>query len=105
MKNTLETRLGIFVALAAIAAAFILDMIGAADFFGGAYQVSANFNNAQELKKGDLVKMAGVEIGRVQKIDLEGNAAKVIMRIQRGKVIKTDARPASVSAASWDKTI
>src|SRR3954466_5324751 len=71
MKNTLETRLGIFFALALVVAVVILEMIGGADFFKGGYLVSANFKNAQELKKGDLVKMAGVEIGRVDKVELQ----------------------------------
>src|SRR5438034_909038 len=93
MKNTLETRLGIFVAFAVIAAVLILELIGA-DFFRGGITVSANFKNSQELKKGDLVRMAGVEIGRVKSIDLEGGAAKVVMKISKGKVIKTDSKAA-----------
>ena len=49
MKNTLETRLGIFFALALVVAVVILEMIGGADFFHGGYLVSANFKNVQEL--------------------------------------------------------
>jgi phospholipid/cholesterol/gamma-HCH transport system substrate-binding protein len=92
MKNTLETRLGIFFALALIVAVLILEMIGAADFFRGGYKITASFKNAQELKKGDLVKTAGVEIGRVEHIDLEGGRAKVTMKIQARYAIRTDAK-------------
>jgi phospholipid/cholesterol/gamma-HCH transport system substrate-binding protein len=92
MKNTLETRLGIFFALALIVAVIILEMIGAADFFKGGYHITANFKNAQELKKGDLVKTAGVEVGRVEKIELENSRAKVSMKIQAKYEIKTDAK-------------
>src|SRR3954469_22043087 len=95
MKNTLETRLGIFFALALVVAVVILEMIGGTDFFKGGYQISSSFKNAQELKKGDLVKMAGVEVGRVDKIELVssgGNAvAKVTMKIKGEHEIKTDA--------------
>ncbi len=94
MKNTLETRLGIFFALALIAAVVILEMIGAANFFKGGYRINATFKTAQELKKGDLVKMAGVEIGRVEEISLENGKAKVSMKIQTGYEIKTDAKAA-----------
>ncbi len=92
MKNTLETRLGIFFALALVVAMIILEMIGAADFFKGGYKISASFKSAQELKKGDLVKMAGVEIGRVENIELENARAKVTMKIQAKYKIKTDAK-------------
>lgn len=94
MKNTLETRLGIFFALALVVAVVILEMIGAADFFKSGYQLTASFKNAQELKKGDIVKMAGVEIGRVEGIDLVTQQAKVTMKIKGKYDIKTDARAA-----------
>ena len=59
-----------------VVAVVILELIGAADFFSGGYQVSATFNNVQELKKGDQVKMAGVEIGRVENIALVASKAE-----------------------------
>jgi phospholipid/cholesterol/gamma-HCH transport system substrate-binding protein len=92
MKNTLETRLGIFFALALVVAVVILEMIGAADFFKGGYVISASFKTAQELKRGDFVKMAGVEIGRVEDVGLENARAKVTMKIQKKYEIKTDAK-------------
>ena len=92
MKNTLETRLGIFFALALVVAVFILEMVGATDFFRGGYRITASFKSAQELKKGDLVKMAGVEIGRVEDIGLENARAKVTLKIQAKYKIKTDAK-------------
>jgi phospholipid/cholesterol/gamma-HCH transport system substrate-binding protein len=94
MKNTLETRLGIFFALALVVAVIILEMIGAADFFKTGYEVNALFRNAQELKKGDLVKLAGVEIGRVETIDLTNNLAQVTMKIKGRYKIRTDAKAA-----------
>lgn len=94
MKNTLETRLGIFFALALVVAVVILELIGAADFFKSGYQVNALFKNAQELKKGDLVKLAGVEIGRVEFIELTNNLAEVTMKIKGKYKIHTDAKAA-----------
>ena len=92
MKNTLETRLGIFFALALVVAVIILEMVGAGDFFKRGYRMHANFKNAQELKEGDLVKVAGVEVGRVEAIELEGGLAKIIMKIKGKHTIKTDSR-------------
>jgi ABC-type transporter Mla subunit MlaD len=65
MKNTLETRIGIFVALAVLAAAIILERVGSFETFQRGRIVNALFSNVQDLKKGDRVKMAGVEVGRV----------------------------------------
>src|SRR5437660_9402074 len=92
MKNTLETRLGIFFALALVVAVVILELIRAADFFKSGYQVRALFKNAQELKKGDMVKLAGVEIGRVESIELTNNLAEVSMKIKGKYKVHTDAR-------------
>lgn len=92
MKNTLETRLGIFFALALVVAIIVLEMVGAADFFQRGYLVYGMFKNAQELKKGDLVKMAGVEIGRVEDVGLVDSQARVMMKIQGKYKIKSDAR-------------
>ena len=47
MKNTLETRLGIFFALALVVAVVILEMIGGADFFKVGYQITSSFKNAK----------------------------------------------------------
>lgn len=93
MKNTLETRLGIFFALALIVAVIILEMVGVADFFKPGYRVHADFKTVQELKKGDLVKMAGVEIGRVDKIDLANEKVRVTLKIKDSEAeVRTDSK-------------
>src|SRR5438445_4666650 len=97
MKNTLETRLGIFFALALIAAFLIMEMIGSFDFFKRGIRIHARFNTVQELKEGDPVKMAGVQVGRVEKIDLADNKVDVTMKLDRlGRTarVKTDSKAA-----------
>ena len=93
MKNTLETRLGIFVALAVIAAVLILEVVGGVERFERGYRLNALFNSVQDLKEGDRVKMAGVEVGRVEKITLEETNNKVLVTMKmRSKVqVKTDS--------------
>jgi phospholipid/cholesterol/gamma-HCH transport system substrate-binding protein len=91
MKNTLETRIGVFVALIVLAAVFIWDIVGGAEKFTRGYRLQALFNNAQELKVGDRVKMAGVEVGRVEKIELAENRVKVILKVRRDAAVKTDS--------------
>jgi phospholipid/cholesterol/gamma-HCH transport system substrate-binding protein len=91
MKNTLETRLGIFVALAIIAAVLILETIGGLQLFRPGYPLKADFNTVQDLKIGDRVKMGGVEVGRVEEIGLTNNRVRVTMKIYRDKPVKTDS--------------
>lgn len=93
MKNTLETRLGIFVALAGIAAVLILEIVGGVERFERGYRLNALFNAVQDLKEGDRVKMAGVEVGRVEKITLEetNNKVMVTMKLRSNVQVKTDS--------------
>lgn len=92
MKNTLETRLGLFFALALVAGVVLLEMIGTPDFFKSGDIVKARFNTIQELKVGDPVKMAGVEIGRVRAIKLATNKVEVDLKLHRGAMVKTDSK-------------
>jgi len=94
MKNTLETRLGIFVALAVIAAVLILEIIGGPDRFQPGYHLFALFNGVSDLKEGDRVKMAGVDVGRVEKITLDetNNKVRVTLRLHKGVEVKTDSK-------------
>jgi phospholipid/cholesterol/gamma-HCH transport system substrate-binding protein len=93
MKNSLETRLGIFVALAVIAAVLIMETVGGVEKFRRGYRLHADFNNIQELKVGDRVKMAGVEVGRIDKIELEetNNKVRVTMKLRKKVLVRTDS--------------
>jgi phospholipid/cholesterol/gamma-HCH transport system substrate-binding protein len=93
MKNTLETRLGIFVALAALAAVLILEIVGGIERFQRGYELKALFNSAQDLKEGDHVRMAGVEVGRVEKIGLDetNNKVLVTMKLRQNVEVRVDS--------------
>jgi len=93
MKNTLETRLGIFITLAVLAAVLILDVVGGTERFQRGYRLHALFGNIQDLKVGDRVKMAGVEIGRVERIGLDetNNKVRVTMKLRRNVEVRTDS--------------
>jgi phospholipid/cholesterol/gamma-HCH transport system substrate-binding protein len=91
MKNSLESKLGMFAALAVGAAFVIIEMLGGPEHFMRGYRLYAMFNNVQELKVGDRVKMAGVEEGRVEKIQLENDKARVTLKMKRDAQVKTDS--------------
>jgi len=90
MKNSLETRLGLFVALIVIATFFIMFIVGGFDSFQNGQRVSTEFKNAQELKLGDRVKLAGVEVGKVEAISLTNNRVRVTMKLKPNAPVKTD---------------
>jgi phospholipid/cholesterol/gamma-HCH transport system substrate-binding protein len=94
MKNTLETRLGLFFALALIAGVVILELAGTRDLFKKGYSIRARFDNIQELKAGDPVKMAGVEIGYIEKIQLAENKVEVVLNVDRKANVRTDSKAA-----------
>ncbi len=66
-------------------------MVGGADVFQRGYRVHALFDTVQELKVGDSVKMAGVEIGRVSKIALTDGKVEVTMKLHPDALVKTDS--------------
>jgi phospholipid/cholesterol/gamma-HCH transport system substrate-binding protein len=90
MKNTLETRLGLFVALIVVAAFFITFIVGGLEKFQAGLRVNALFDSAQELKLGDRVKLAGVEVGKVESITLTNSKVMVIMKLRANTPVKTD---------------
>src|SRR5678816_1984187 len=91
MKNTLETRLGLFVALVVLAAFLIINTVGGLDQLRRGNHIRALFDTAQELKVGDRVKMAGVEIGRVEGIAITNNKVMVSMKLKPDVGVKTDS--------------
>ena len=91
MKNSLETKLGLFVAITLIAAWALVETLGSVDLFGHGYRVSAQFQTVQDLKPGDRVKMAGVEIGRVESIELTTNRVRVTLKLRQTAVVKTSS--------------
>ena len=92
MKNSLETKLGFFVAITVCAAVLIIETLGSADLFSRGKHVSALFDTVQDLKVGDRVKMAGVEIGRVDKIEIADEKVSVTMKLKLDANVKTDSK-------------
>lgn len=92
MKNSLETRLGIFVVFVVLAAVVIVETLnGWQQLFNHTYQVSALFDTIQDLKTGDDVKMAGVQVGHVDKIAIEDGKVRVTMSLNSDAPVKTDS--------------
>ncbi len=91
MKNSLETRLGVFFALIVIGAFLLFELIGGGAVFSRGKLVKAQFANAKDLKVGDPVKLAGVQVGRVKVIRLRGGRVEVDMVLEPAAEVRTDS--------------
>nr|NJM04397.1 outer membrane lipid asymmetry maintenance protein MlaD [Desulfobacula sp.] len=65
--------------------------LGSVDLFGSdAYTISAKFGSIEGLEVAASVEIAGVPVGKVTRITLEENEARVEMEIQKGTRISDD---------------
>jgi len=92
MRNSLETKLGYFVVLAVFAAWIIIETLGGVEMFRSGYRINALFDTVQDLREGNSVKLAGVEIGRVESITLATNKVRVTMKLHSDAVVRTDSK-------------
>jgi phospholipid/cholesterol/gamma-HCH transport system substrate-binding protein len=92
MKDSVESKLGIFFALAVILALIVLEYLGSFGFLERGRHFHALFKNVQDLKVGDSVRMAGVRLGRVESITLTNFSADVTMNLSRDADVRTDSK-------------
>lgn len=93
MKSiTTEVKVGLFGLLAFLILLYMTVMVGNFSFLkakGGL--AHAYFKNVAGLDKKSVVRVAGVEAGKVEDIILEDGRAKVTIRLKEGIALKTDA--------------
>ncbi len=91
-RANLELAVGIFVLLGLACLAYLAINLGKMEVYGRGYQIYANFDNVSGLKTGAMVEVAGVEVGRVDAIQLTSQfQARVSMKVQDGLKIHDDA--------------
>jgi len=88
----LELAVGAFVLLGLLCLGYLSIKLGKLELFGGqAYEIQAEFDSASGLKPGAAVEIAGVEVGRVQRIHLRGDHAALTLAIWNGERLYSDA--------------
>jgi phospholipid/cholesterol/gamma-HCH transport system substrate-binding protein len=100
-RSSIETSVGIFMFIGLVCVGYLTIHLGKISWFGDDhYVVYARFESVAGLKPGASVEMAGVQVGKIDRISLdhERQIAKVKMEIQKG-VILTDDVIASVKTA------
>jgi phospholipid/cholesterol/gamma-HCH transport system substrate-binding protein len=91
-RSALDLGVGVFVLIGLIALGWMSVKLGRVDLLGNrGYQVSADFPTVGGLKNGSTVEIAGVEVGRVDRIVLRDYQAHVIMMIQPGVKLQDDS--------------
>ena len=86
-----EFIVGVFSLIAMVCFAYLAINIGGFRVGGGgAYLINSKFKNVAGLKVGSPVEIAGVRIGEIEGVRLEGVEALVYMRINKGVKIRED---------------
>jgi phospholipid/cholesterol/gamma-HCH transport system substrate-binding protein len=87
-----EARVGIFVLLGLIVLTFFTFRVSKWGLIAEkGYPLTVDFDTASGLEPKSDVKMAGVPIGKVEEIQLVGNRARLILRINKGIRIPIDS--------------
>ena len=91
-RSALDLGVGVFVLIGLIALGWMSVKLGRIDLLGNrGYVVSADFPTVGGLKAGSTIEIAGVEVGRVDRIVLQDYQAHVIMVIQPGVKLQDDS--------------
>ena len=90
-RFNVETAVGLFVIAGIVAIAWLSIRLGKPEIVGGDYvPVHAEFASVAGMKKGASVDIAGVPVGKVDAITLDGYKANVLMKIRKGIPLQDD---------------
>lgn len=88
----MEFGVGLFVLAGVLAFAYLAVQFSGLDILGaGTYEVSAKFTSATGLRRGAPVEMAGVQVGQVTGIALEGEEARLTLRLRESVRLSRDS--------------
>ena len=91
-RSAVDLGVGIFVLVGLLALGWLSVKLGRVDLIGTrGYVVTADFPTVGGLKTGSAIEIAGVEIGRVDRITLQDYQARVVMVIQPGVKLQEDS--------------
>lgn len=83
-KSGIEITVGLFVVAGVACLVYLTLVLGQISILGtGEYKVYAEFDNIEGLLHGATVEIAGVQVGRVNDIELIDNQARVELRIKK----------------------
>ena len=90
-KLNVETAVGLFLVAGILCLGYLSIRLGKLELVGGDdVPVTAEFTTVAGLKQGANVEIAGVEVGKVDSIDIRDYKAVVRMRVRRGLRLQED---------------
>lgn len=94
MNNAQMTaRVGLFFILGLALLWVVFESLGSGGLFQKkGYEIATRFDNLQQLKTGDEVRIAGVKIGTIRTTRLAGGQAEAVLTIDKDVVIPDDSR-------------
>lgn len=89
----LSLRVILFLTIGTISLGYLFAYLGEADIQGnwGTYSIRATFTNASGLKPGSVIEIAGVPVGQVTAITLNGTRSDVTFRLRGDIQVQQDA--------------
>jgi phospholipid/cholesterol/gamma-HCH transport system substrate-binding protein len=91
-RINMEVIVGIFLLIGLLALGYLAIKLGRMEVIGSSgYTVYAKFPTVAGLRSGAAAEIAGVEIGRVEGITLDGYQARVALRINAGIKLPEDS--------------
>jgi phospholipid/cholesterol/gamma-HCH transport system substrate-binding protein len=97
-----ELKIGVMaVAALALTALLVVAVGGASGFAWERYDLKTSFENVQGLKSGAIVRVAGVEVGKVTSVELKGTGVEVVLSLKKENQTRvTSESRASIGAMS-----
>lgn len=84
-RSNLETSVGLFLLAGILCLAYLSIRLGRQELIGGdTIPLTASFSSVAGLRAGTDVEIAGVPVGKIESISIEGFKAIVRMRIRKG---------------------
>jgi len=91
-RKGIELGVGLFLLVGLLCMAYLSFKLGNVEWFGSSrYRIQAQFSNIGGLTENADVSMAGVKIGKVEKIELSSSQALLTLGINQGVQIEEDA--------------
>ncbi len=88
-KSMIELTVGIFMIIGLVSFSYLAITVGGADWFSDeSYRVKARFNSIAGLKEGATVEIAGVKVGKVEKINLDNGEYEAVVELSLYKGVQ-----------------
>jgi len=97
-----ELKIGIVAIVALVLAVMVIIAVGGeGGFFAATYKLKTTFKNVQGIKSGAVVRVAGVDVGKVTAVDFVGAEVQITMKVngeQQSRI--TDQSRAAIGSLS-----